>query len=257
MTFKKRLSKAEPLLGTWLTLPSTAIAEMACRAGFDWMAIDLEHSSMTTAEAQELIRVIDLMGKIPLVRLSHNGEVLIKKVMDAGAHGVIVPMVKSLKDVQDAFSFIHYPPKGRRGVGLARAQKYGSAFKEYWDWLNGEAILLIQLEHKDVLNHLDAIFGSGLVDGYIIGPYDLSASLNIPGQFQHPELISALQLIAKKADQYGVPKGIHQIEMESLALKDHIDAGYKIIAYGVDFRVLEGGFRNAKLTFEKILSGQL
>lgn len=146
---------------------------------------------------------------------------------------------------------MHYPPKGKRGVGLARAQKYGAAFTEHWNWLSEHAVLIVQIEHKNALDNLDAIFGSGLVDGYIIGPYDLSASLGIPGQFKHPELISALKKIGQKADQYKVPKGIHIVEMDEQSLRENMNSGYQIIAYGVDFRVLESNFRKAKVTFDQ------
>lgn len=253
MSFKKNIKNKETLLGTWLTLPATSIAEMACLAGFDWVAIDLEHSPMTLDQAQELIRVIDLMGKTPFVRISNNDEVLIKRVMDSGAHGVIVPMVNSLKDVKDAHAAIHYPPIGKRGVGLARAQKFGANFQGYWKWVAEEAVLIVQIEHKNALNNLDEIFGSGLIDGYIIGPYDLSASLGIPGLFDHPEMIAALKKIEQKADEYKIAKGIHIVEMDEVALKERISLNYQIIAYGVDFRVLDSNFRKAKSKFDKLI----
>ena len=254
MSFKTKLRNGILSLGTWITIPSTSVAEIICSAGFDWVAIDLEHSCMTTMDAQELIRVIDLKGKVPLVRLSSNDEVLIKRVMDAGAHGVIVPMINTLEDTKHAYESIHYPPNGRRGVGLARAQKYGAGFKDYWEWLAKEAVLVVQIEHKNALGNLDQIFGSGLVDGYLIGPYDLSASLGIPGQFDHPDLIAALEKIAKAAEKHKVPRGIHLVEMDEKALKDKISAGYKLIAYGVDFRLLDSGYRTAIQQLEKLKS---
>ena len=253
MSFKKKIKNKSTLLGTWLTLPATSIAEMACRAGFDWLAVDLEHRPMTLDQAQEIIRVIDLMGKTPLVRITNNDENLIKRVMDSGAHGIIVPMVNSLKDVKNAHAAIHYPPVGRRGVGLARAQQFGANFEGHWKWLAEEAILIVQIEHKNALENLDDIFGSGLIDGYIIGPYDLSASLGVPGQFTHPDVLSALTKIEQKADEYKIAKGIHIVEMDEKALKERLDLNYQIIAYGVDFRVLESNFSKAYSNFKTIL----
>ena len=252
MSFKNNLKNKKKLLGTWLTLPATSIAEMACQSGFDWVAIDLEHSPMTLDQTQELIRVIDLMGKTPLVRITNNDVNLIKRVMDSGAHGIIVPMVNSLSDVQQAHSSIHYPPIGRRGVGLARAQKFGKNFQGYWKWVAEESILIIQIEHKNALENLDEIFGSGLIDGYIIGPYDLSASLGVPGQFTHPDVLAALIKIEKKADEYKIAKGIHLVEMDEQNLKERISLDYQIIAYGVDFRVLESNFSKAVTTFKNL-----
>lgn len=256
MNFKKKFNTGKVQLGTWLTIPSSAVAEIICQAGFDWVAIDMEHSSMTTSDAEQLIRVIDLSGKTPLVRLSSNDEVLIKKVMDAGAHGIIVPMTNSLKDVNHAYESMHYPPLGKRGVGLARAQNYGASFKDYWKWVANESILIVQIEHKDAVANLDEIFSSGKIDGYIIGPYDLSASLGIPGQFDHPDLQRALKYIEDKADEYKIPKGIHIVEMDQNLLKDKMDLGYKVIAYGVDFRVLDVSFKKAMMTFEELGKGK-
>ncbi len=252
MSFKQNIKNQSTLLGTWLTIASPSIAEMACLAGFDWVAIDLEHSPISIDQAQELIRVIDLMGKTPFVRLSNNDPVLIKRVMDSGAHGVIVPMIITLDDVKAAHSAMHYPPIGTRGVGLARAQKYGADFNGYWNWVKEESVLIIQIEHKDALDHLDEIFSSGLIDGYIIGPYDLSASLGIAGQFAHPEMISTLIKIEQKADQYKIAKGIHLFEAIESDLQKYYAAKYQIIAYGVDFRMIDKHFRQAKISFDLI-----
>ncbi len=115
-----------PSLGSWITIGHPAVAEIMAAAGFDWLTIDLEHSAMSIERAEELIRVIELSGVKPLVRLSSNNAVQIKRVMDSGAHGVIVPMVKTENEVRKAIAAVHYPPLGDRSVGLARAQKYGA-----------------------------------------------------------------------------------------------------------------------------------
>src|SRR3990167_11155409 len=117
--------------GSWITLAHPAIAEIMAKAGFEWLVIDLEHSVITIREAEELIRVISLCGVKPYVRLTANDPNQIKRVMDAGAEGIIVPMVKSFNDVKWAADAMFYPPKGSRSVGLARAQQYGVGFKTY------------------------------------------------------------------------------------------------------------------------------
>jgi 2-dehydro-3-deoxyglucarate aldolase len=253
MTFKEKLKSKLPIFGTWLTLPSATIAEIVCNAGVQFVAIDLEHSCLTLDQCQELIRTVELSGANPFVRLSSNDEVQIKRVMDAGAHGIIVPMVNCLKDVEKAFKAIHYPPQGTRGVGLSRAQKYGADFKGYWQWQSTEATLIVQIEHKNALENLDQIFASGLIDGYLIGPYDLSASLGVPGDIENDEVQRALRHIEEKAHQYNVNMGVHIVEMDNKALERSIKAGYKIIAYGVDFRTIEKSYSDAAKQF-KILS---
>ena len=142
MSLKSKLRNNELTIGTWLSLAHPAIAEIMVKAGFDWVTIDLEHSVITVREAEEMIRVIDLGGSVPLVRLSSNDSVQIKRMMDAGASGVIVPMVNSLEDVERAVSAVHYPEKGTRGVRLARAQGYGTTFQGNLDWLKNEAVII-------------------------------------------------------------------------------------------------------------------
>ena len=131
MSLMEKIKEGELTVGSWITLAHPAIAEIMSKAGFDWLAVDLEHSVITIREAEELIRVISLAGVTPLVRLTSNNPDLIKRVMDAGSHGVIVPMVKSAEDAVIAVESVKYPPVGKRGVGLARAQGYGTEFKEY------------------------------------------------------------------------------------------------------------------------------
>ena len=129
MFLKRKLSQNEITIGSWITLAHPAIAEIMACAGFDWLVVDLEHSVITIKEAEELIRVINLCGVVPLVRLSINDSVQIKRVMDAGAHGIIVPMVNNRAEADTAVAAVYYPPKGTRGVGLARAQGYCTAFQ--------------------------------------------------------------------------------------------------------------------------------
>src|SRR4030042_6062223 len=132
-SFNNAVRNGRFTIGSWITLGHPAIAEIMARAGFDWLTVDMEHSVLTIRETEELIRIIDLCGVTPLVRLSANDPVQIKRVMDAGAHGVIVPMVNSAAEAKQAVAAGGYPPKGQRGVGLARGQGYGTSFDRYLD----------------------------------------------------------------------------------------------------------------------------
>ena len=157
--FKAMLKNVKsPLIGSWITLAHPAIAEIMAKSGFDWLAVDMEHSVITIREAEELIRVIDLAGVVPLVRLTLNNPDQIKRVMDAGAHGIIVPMVNSARDAKNAVEAVKYPSMGKRGIGLARAQGYGTQFQEYLDWEKTGSIVIVQVEHIDAVNSLEEIF---------------------------------------------------------------------------------------------------
>ena len=132
-SLKTRMANSETVIGSWITLAHPAIAEIMAKAGFDWLAIDLEHSVITIREAEELIRIIDL-GVVPLVRLTSNNPDQVKRVLDAGAHGVIVPMVMNARDAELAVSSVKYPRTGSRSIGIARAQGYGACDDEYFEW---------------------------------------------------------------------------------------------------------------------------
>ena len=226
-------------IGSWIQLGHPAIAEIMASAGFDWLAVDLEHSTISLGEAEELIRVIDLKGVVPLVRLASNNSEQIKRIMDAGAHGVIVPMVNSEEEAQAAVSAVKYPPIGNRSVGLARAQGYGPRFAEYFEWQRDNSLVIVQIEHINAVDNLESILSVKGVDAYIVGPYDLSGSLGIPGQFEAPKYLDALQQIRRASAKLCVPGGVHIVEPDAQELEQSIKQGNQFIAYGVDTRMLD------------------
>lgn len=246
-TIKEKLLRKDVIIGSWITLYHPGIAEIMAKAGFEWLAVDLEHSSITIREAEGLIRVIDLCGVAPLVRLSANDPVQIKRVMDAGAHGIIVPMVNSAEEALRAVKAINYPPRGSRGVGLARAQGYGHSFQKYKEWLENEAIVIVQIEHIQAVENLETILSVDGVDGFIVGPYDLSGSLGVPGIFNHPLMQQAIEKIKLVGFKSGKVPGIHIIEPMIEQLQKHIAEGYRFIAYSLDIRMLDKACRDALL----------
>ncbi len=235
---REHLRAGTRTVGSWLSLGDPAVAELLCDAGFDWLVIDREHSAIDYGRTQELIRAIDGRGKAALVRLSGQDPVEIKRVMDAGAHGIIAPMVCTRAQADALWSAMQYPPLGSRGVGLSRAQGYGPGFEAYRAWLPEGASLIVQLECADCLPHLDAIFAAEHVHGYLIGPYDLSASLGLPGQLDHPAVRAAMAQIREAAARWGKPPGLHIVEPDPAALRQRVDEGYRFIAFGVDFRMI-------------------
>jgi 2-keto-3-deoxy-L-rhamnonate aldolase RhmA len=251
MTLKDTLKNRELTIGSWITIGHTAVAEIMAGAGYDWLTVDMEHSSITLDIAQELIRVIDLGGVAPLVRVGENDPNLIKRVMDAGAHGVIVPMVNSKDDAEKAVASVQYPPKGFRGVGLARAQKYGVAFEEYKKWNTRESIVIVQIEHIKAVENLETILSVPGVDGFIIGPYDLSGSLGVPGQFDHPEVMTALKRVKAVSEEMNALSGFHVISPELEAFREKVREGYKFVAHSLDSLFLINGCKNALRFFKK------
>ncbi len=250
-TLKKRLAAGEPVIGSWVTLANPGLVEIMARAGFDWLAVDLEHSVITIREAEELIRIMDLLGVAPLVRLSWNDPIQIKRVMDAGAHGVIVPMVNTPEQAKAVVSAVRYPGAGTRGVGLARAQGYGARFEEYKNWLAENAVIIAQVEHIQAVQNLEEILAVDGVDGFIVGPYDLSGSLGVPGDFEHPEMRAALARVREVAARTGARSGTHVIEPDPALLTRALDQGYTFVAYSLDIRMLDVACRTGLAAVHK------
>jgi len=236
---EKKLSSRVLTIGSWITIGHPAIAEIMARAGFDWLVVDLEHSVISIDVAGDLIRIIDLCGVAPLVRLTSNDPDQIKRVMDAGAHGIVVPMVNSAVEAARAVAATRYAPQGSRGVGLGRAQGYGVSFQDYLEWQRDGPVVIVQIEHKDAIDQLDDILTVPGVDGFIIGPYDLSCSMGLPGQFESPEFVDAIVRIREAGQRIGCPAGVHIVEPDLEQLEQKIREGFTFIAYSVDFRMLD------------------
>ena len=240
---KRIVTGDEPTIGSWLTIGSTVTAEIMANAGFDWLVVDMEHSAVTLDMAQEMIRVVDLCGTPPLVRVGHNQPNLIKRVMDCGAHGVIVPQVNSREEAEQAVASVKYPPRGFRGVGLARAQGYGYGFEKYKQWNDENSVVIVQIEHIDAVRDMEAIVDVPGVDGFLVGPYDLSGSLGVPGQFDHPEVKRALERVMEVAAERDVAAGFHVIPPRMEAVQERLDQGYRFVACSLDSMFLGAGSR--------------
>ena len=225
-------------LGTWLTIPHPAIAEILGRVGFDWLTIDLEHSAMSLETAAELIRTTDLQGIRSFVRVGSHDANVIKRVMDSGAHGIIASTINTVEEAQSIVNAVKYPPIGTRGVGLSRAQGYADEFDDHYDWLNNESIVLVQIEHIKGVENMEQIMSVEGVDGFFVGPYDLSASLGIPGEFHHPKMIAALDRVSEVHKKSGTLAGIHVVEPVPVDLQQRVKEGYRFIAYGLDFLLM-------------------
>lgn len=221
-------------IGSWITLNNPSIAEIMADAGFDWLCIDLEHSVTDYFETQQLILAIQSKGIKAYVRVGENNTRIIKRVLDAGADGIIVPSVNSAVEAQKAVAAVKYPPYGKRGVGLARAQLYGFGFDYYRDVTSKEVKLIVQIEHIDAIRELDKIIQTDGVDGTFIGPYDLSGSMGYPGEWNSPDVISALKTYEDTAKKYNKLIGFHVVPPDYSLVEEKIDKGYNFIAFCFD-----------------------
>ena len=230
----ERLRNNEPALGGWVMTNSVVAAEIMAQAGFQWVCVDAEHSQVSKETAANMFRSIERYGAEPFVRISLNDEVEIKKFMDMGARGVIVPMIKSYEEVKRAISYIKYAPQGNRSFALPRCTGYGQWSAEYFERSNRETFFGIMIEHINAVAYLDEIFECKEIDAVFVGPYDLSGSMGIPGQFDDPDFKTTLDLIYKKADDHGVTLGFHEVHPTKAKIQALLDRGLRFIACGLD-----------------------
>jgi 2-keto-3-deoxy-L-rhamnonate aldolase RhmA len=221
-------------IGSWITLNNTSIAEIMADSGFDWLCIDIEHSTIDYAEVQNLIIAIQGKGLKAFVRVGENNARIIKRVLDAGADGIIIPSINSAIEANKAVQYIKYPPVGNRGVGLSRAQSYGFGFEKYFNTKAKEIKIIVQIEHIDAINELDEILQIDGIDGTFIGPYDLSGSLGRPGDFENILVKSALEKYENVTKNYNKLVGYHVVHPNYQLVLEKVAKGYNFIAFGFD-----------------------
>jgi 2-dehydro-3-deoxyglucarate aldolase len=233
--FRTRLTSGELLVGTMLTLRCPEVTEILAGVGFDWLFIDAEHS---TLEARDMQAILQAAGPDTpcVVRVSSNGEVPIKKALDTGAAGIIVPQVNFPEQAKAVVRFAKYAPQGMRGVGIGRAQGYGLRFQEYVDTANQDVAVIVQAEHIDAVEHIEAIVKVAGIDAVLVGPYDLSASLGRIGQVDHPDVTGAIDHVTQACHNARVRLGIFGVSAE--AVGPYLEKGYTLITAGVDTMLL-------------------
>lgn len=244
MNLKQRIRNRELTLGSWITIPHPSIVEILSSANFDWLTIDIEHSAIDFESVQMLISTIQANDMKALVRVSDNDEVIIKRVLDAGADGIIVPMIKSLDDAKKMIDAVYYPPKGKRGVGLSRAQQFGIGFDAYQKRLENEIIVIAQIEHVDAITNLKDILSVDEIDATLIGPYDLSASMGKPGQYHDDDVKETIAKYDAICHAMNKPLGAHVISSDSSETQAKIDLGYSFVAFSLDFFFLGDSARS-------------
>jgi len=236
--FRARLKRREKLIGTMVTLASASSAEVLASLGFDWLFVDAEHGPL---ETRELLGILQSVGDKAacIVRVPEAAELPIKKALDLGAHGIIVPQVNTAEQAADVVRWSRYAPEGARGVGLARAHGYGLKFREYLSAANREIAVIVQAEHARAVDNIDAIVRVPGVDAVLLGPYDLSASLGKMGQIDAPEVVAAIGRVTEACRAVGMPLG--HFGVTAAAVRPFIARGYTLLVAGVDTLYLANG----------------
>ncbi|BBH54069.1 HpcH/HpaI aldolase family protein [Fluviispira sanaruensis] len=240
-------------LGTWITIPHPSIIEIIAKQNFNWICTDLEHSPVSRIELQTSITIIQANGKKAFVRVSANTHNDIKFPLDAGADGIIIPMVNSATEAYEAVQHCLYPPFGRRGAGLSRAQDYGFGFSNHYEKNINNLEIFVQIEHIKAVEEIKQILEIKNITGVFVGPYDLSGSMGIPGDFENPKLKNAIDEVAIETKKAGKFLGIHIIKPEANELKKYAELGYNFLALSLDSYFLGQKIADEVDNFYKIL----
>jgi len=204
---KAKLRRGEAVIGTFVGLGHSDVTEWLSRLGFDWLLLDGEHGPLGLETIQLMMQAMNGADCVPLVRPQWNDPVIIKRVLDIGAYGVLVPWVNSMKEAEDAVRACRYPPKGIRGWGPRRASMFDD---EYFKTANDEILVAVQVETQASLNNIDDILSVEGVDACYIGPWDLSNNLGfgVPPKWDNPRYLAAFDRVLEAAKNHGKPAGM-------------------------------------------------
>ena len=230
---RARLASGGASVGSWMQIPHSSIAEIMGASGYDWVAVDLEHGSISVDQLPDLFRAIDAGGTLPLARVAEGSAKDCKQALEAGAGGLIIPMIETGAQLKAAVEASCWPPAGRRGVGFSRANLFGKNFERYKE--EAQAPLIVaQIENSTAVQNLESILKVEGLDAILIGPYDLSASMGITAQFDHPNFLEAMARIAGVCRKQNVPFGEHIVQPDPEKLASRLKAGSRFIAYSID-----------------------
>ncbi len=235
---KKALKSRKKLFGAWVSYAEPSITETFAKAGFDFLAIDMEHSTITLPEAKGIITASQFYDVSCLPRpVSHSND-FIKPLLEFGADGMLIQMVNNANEVKRLIDHIKYPPIGKRSYGVNRAQGYGFDFDDYTSDWNNSSIFMIQVESIEAVEKIDEILAFDEIDGVMIGPYDISGSLGVPGQLDHPKVIEASKKVIEACEKYGKSCGTQLNDPNTNSVDELFNLGYTFAILGSDLFVL-------------------
>ena len=240
-TFREQLASADrPLAGMWVCSGSSVMAEICAGAGLDWLLIDMEHCPNDLGTVLAQLQAVAAYPTTALVRVSHCDAVALKQVLDLGAQNILVPMVSTPEQAQEAVAGMHYPPRGRRGVGsaLARSGRWNRV-SGYLTEAADHVSLFVQVETSEGVENAATIAGVDGIDGVFVGPSDLAASMGLLGQQTHPDVVAAVLRTFESVKAAGKPVGVNAFDPKQA--QAYLDAGADYILVGADVSLVARG----------------
>ena len=227
--------------GSWLSVAHPTVAEVMGLAGFDWLAIDMEHGILNLEAVQTLIQVLAATPAASIVRVPWNEPVIVKQVLETGPVGIMFPQVNTAAEAEAAVRAVKYPPEGIRGIGCQRAAGFGAWFDDYLQHANQEQLVLMQIEHVQAIENLEGILKVKGLDVVFVGANDLSASMGLLGQPQHPRVQEAISHVLASARKAGVAAGLVARDAEDANRR--LAEGFQFVAIGHDVGLLSATCR--------------
>ncbi len=242
-TFRKRVLAREWVTGTFINLGSPVTAEIAAHAGFDWILIDHEHGPGGEDTMFDQLRAVGGGAAVPIVRVAANDAWRFKRVLDAGAHGVMVPLVNTPDEARAAAAAMRYPPRGIRGIAkFQRGAGYGAEFDDYFKHAHERLLLIAQIETPGAVENIEAIAAIDGIDVLFVGPTDLTYNLGIPDQFDHPDYVAAQRRVVAAATAAGKAAGI--LVLNPALVPSCRELGFTFTALGSDGGTVRAGLLN-------------
>jgi len=236
---KNKLNQRKAVFAGWTSIGHPQITEMIAGSGVDLIGIDLEHSTISQEQAQRIIAACHANAVVCLPRVASHDPESIRRLLDSGADGILVPTVDTPAEVDKLIGVMKYPPSGKRGYGVARAQGYGNEFKAYTSNWNQESILILQIESVRAVRNIEALLKFEEVDGVMIGPYDLSGSLGIPGKIDSELVEKESQKVVESCKWHHKACGIHIVDPSNESIRSALDNGYTFLALSSDVFMLQ------------------
>ena len=248
---KDKLANREMVFGAWVSFSHPSITEIFAGHGFDFLAIDMEHTTISLEQAQRIIAASQSFGVPCLPRpVSHSNDG-IKPLLDSGADGIIAPLISNLSQSQNVLEHLKFPPLGKRSFGVNRAHGYGSSFAQYLAKWNEESVYIAQIETKESVLNIEEILSTPELDGVMIGPYDLSGSLGVPGQTQSPLVMEAEREVIKACERMGKSCGTQIAKFDESNLQKGMSKGYNFIVASSDLFILNTWAEEAEILVRK------
>jgi 4-hydroxy-2-oxoheptanedioate aldolase len=255
LSLKKRMRAGELTFGAWISFSDQAAAEIMAGVGFDWVLIDTEHAPFSLESLACVLMAFNGRSTVPIVRVPWNDRVMIKQILDLGAGGILTPYICSVEEARQAVAACKYPPEGIRGFGPRRASDYYRQMEEYIRLANDAVICAIQIEHIDAVRQARKILAVPGIDVVLLGPMDLSGSLGLLGQLDHPQVVAAIEQVAAEGRSADLPVGI-PVDAPLDVVAKWVAKGSQFVIVGEDHSLLRRAATEALIQFRHQMLGE-